>query len=103
MDANAIWVICASIGVIIAGLAIYYFVIRYDLSRAVNEAIDTVEGLNAKGAAKMREAVDILYVIVPPVFRIFITKARIESLVQKAFDKMEAYAKKQLDKKASII
>jgi|GEM_PF-5520946 len=101
MYTNIIWGIFVSIGVIIAYFAIHYLIIRFNLSKAVNEVITNVEDLEAAGKEKMKQAVEHLYGLIPPQLKAFISRAWIESLIQKAFDKMEAFAEKQIEKKAA--
>ena len=96
---NIIWGACVSVGVIAAYFLIHYLIIRFNLSKAVNEAIDNAEQIGIKGKEKMQQAIDYLYNLIPAVFKAFIKKPWIEGLIQKAFDKMEDYAKKQLARK----
>jgi len=98
---NTIWGICVSVAVIAAYFVIHYLIIRFNLSKTVNEAIDNAEQIGIKGKEKMQQAIDYLYNLIPAFFKAFIKKPWIESLIQKAFDKMEDYAKKQLEKKTT--
>ena len=65
---------------------------------AINSAEKQYELYTKVGYQKFEYAVDMLANLVPAPLKIFITRELIGEIVQKAFDGMEAYAKKQLDK-----
>ena len=77
----------------------YYFNIKQKLQDAVNGKINEVEGNLSNGKEKMDYVVNELYKLVPIPYRSIFNKSFIEKLVQKAFDKIEDYAEKQVNKK----
>lgn len=77
----------------------YYFNIKNKLQDAVNGKIDEIEGELNNGKDKMEYVVDELYKLVPMAYRKLFNKNVIEKLIQKAFDKIENYAEKQVNKK----
>lgn len=77
----------------------YYFNIKQKLLDAVNGKIDEAEKDTLNGEQKMIYVVNELYNLVPLAYRGIFNKEFIEKLVQKAFDKIEDYAEKQVNKK----
>ena len=77
----------------------YYFNIKQKLLDAVNGKIDEAEVDELDGEQKMLYVVNELYDLVPLAYRSIFNKLFIEKLVQKAFDKIEDYAEKQVNKK----
>lgn len=65
---------------------------------AVNAAEKEYESYTKAGFQKFEYAVDMLTNLVPAPLKPFITREFIGDVVQKAFDGMQAYANKQLDK-----
>lgn len=84
---------------VITSLIGYYFNIKQKLLDAVNGKINEVEGNLSDGKEKMEYVVSELKKIVPKALRFIFTDTVIETLVQKAFDKIEDYAEKQVNKK----
>lgn len=81
-----------------AGLS-YYFYTKNKLSNKVNEIVNIAEDSDKVANEKMKLAVNELSKIIPTVLKPFITKQALETLIQKAFDQIEVYAQKQLNKK----
>lgn len=79
----------------------YYFYIKNKIAAAVNGSINDAENLEENGESKKAEVVAQLQTLIPSILKPFITKQTLNILVQKAFDKIEEYAKKQIKKKAS--
>lgn len=79
----------------------YYFYIKSKINEAVSGSINDAESLEAGGEAKKAEAVTQLSALVPAVLKPFITDKMLGAIVQAAFDKIEAYAKKQIQKKTA--
>lgn len=90
-------IILVVIGVIIT-LFTYYFQIKSKLQEAVNGKINDAEVQGVKGEDKINQVVNELYNIVPKAYRCVFTKEFIKTLTQKAFDKIEEYAKKQVNR-----
>lgn len=87
-------IILVVLGVIITFVT-YYFKIKNKLQDAVNGSINDAEQEGVSGEDKMNQVVNELYSLVPIAYRAIFTKDFIQKLVQKAFDKIEEYAKKQ--------
>ena len=87
-------IILVVLGVIITFVT-YYFKIKNKLQDAVNGSINDAEQEGVSGEDKMNQVVNDLYSLVPIAYRTIFTKDFIQKLVQKAFDKIEEYAKKQ--------
>ena len=64
----------------------------------IAEAENVYKDATKAGGAKMAYVVDKLYLLVPDIFKPFITRKVVESIVQAAFDGAESYAERQLDK-----
>ncbi len=84
---------------VISTMVGYYFNIKQKLLDAINGKINEVEGNLTDGKDKMNYVVNELYKLVPIPYRGLFNKNFIEKLVQKAFDKIEDYAEKQVNKK----
>lgn len=87
-------VVLVVLGIVIT-LLTYYFKIKAKLEASVNGSINDAEEDGIDGKEKMARVVNDLYSLVPVPYRMIFTKDFIEKLVQKAFDKIEEYAKKQ--------
>ena len=79
----------------------YYFYVKSKINAAVSGSINDAEKSEINGEAKKAEAVAQLSAIVPAVLKPFISEKMIDAIVQAAFDKIEAYAKKQNKKKVA--
>lgn len=73
----------------------YYFKVRYKIRNLTEEAINKAENQLAVGKAKLDYAVEQIYSCIPAVFKPFITKAFVANMIQKAFDEIKEFAKKQ--------
>lgn len=101
MNWSEILSIIMTVITIIATVLGYYFNIKSKLEDAVNGKIDEAEGQYDDGKEKMEYVVCELYNLVPSAYRGIFNKNFIEKLVQRAFDKIENYAQKQINKKTS--
>ncbi len=99
MAETIINIVLALLSVVLAYVT-YFFDTRRKIQEQVNGKIDLAEETGEVGAEKLAMVVNSLYGIVPAIFKPFLTKAAIEKIVQKAFDKMEEYAQKQVEKKS---
>lgn len=92
---------CAVLGVLSVALSClgYYFYVRAKLERAAVGAVESAERDDMNGAQKLKEATALISALVPAAFKPFISTRTVERIVQAAFDKIEAYAKKQVNKK----
>ena len=77
----------------------YYFKVKNKLQDAVNGSINNAEQEGVSGEDKMNQVVNDLYSLVPIAYKGIFNKEFIKKLVQKAFDKIEEYANKQVNKK----
>ena len=83
------------------GFVSYYFYIRNKIQKQIAAEIENAEDEDTVGAEKMAQVVATLKKLVPIILKPFITDSLIESLVQAAFNAIEAYAKKQVEKSLS--
>ena len=96
----------AIISLVLAGLSLivtfigHYFYVRGKLHKAAAGAITNAEQDDKTGAEKLELAVDQVYVLVPASLKVFIHRSSVRKIVQAAFDKIEDYAKKQVEKKS---
>ncbi len=86
---------------VIGGFFSYYFYIKKKLAEKLASEIDDAEDSDKIAEEKRDLVVAQLKALIPMMFRPFITDAVLEGMVQAAFDKIEDYAKKQLEKKAN--
>lgn len=83
----------------IAGVFVsYYFYVKSKVYAATEAAVNDAEQEDKTAEEKMRFAVSEIYSIVPAVLKPILTPQAIEKIVQKAFDKIEEYAQKQVKK-----
>ncbi|WP_438848863.1 RHS repeat domain-containing protein [Anaerocaecibacter muris] len=96
----------AIISLVLAGLSLivtfigHYFYVRGKLHKAAAGAITNAEQDDKTGAEKLELAVDQVYGLVPASLKVFIHRSSVRKIVQAAFDKIEDYAKKQVEKKS---
>lgn len=87
---------------IVLGFLVTYFKQKSKLIDNAKYAIDAAEkeyeSYTKAGYKKFEYAVDMLMNLIPAPLKPFITRDFVGSVVQKAFDAMESYANKQLDK-----
>ena len=76
----------------------YYFKIKEKILKEINGMINDAEDGTTIGSDKMQSVVDNLYKLVPAPYKGILKKNVLEKMVQMAFDKIEEYAKKQLNK-----
>ncbi len=74
----------------------YYFYIRSELYKKTEDAVNSAEDKGGIGEEKLMAAAEQLYLTVPKILKPFITREHIKIIIQKAFDKIEEYAKKQV-------
>lgn len=77
----------------------YYLHVKAKVYAETENAVNTAEQDDKTAAEKMALAVDQIYGIIPVALKPFFTRKIIEKIVQKAFDKIEEYATKQVNKK----
>lgn len=92
-------VICTLAAIIIG----YYLNIRKKLEEQALDAINDAEDTDKKGAEKMAQAVDTVWSALPVVVKPFINKMLVETIIQAVFNKVEAYAKKQVEKEKTKV
>lgn len=99
MKAEIIINLILGILAIVASFVGWYFYVKGKAYKAAEGAVDDAEQDGKTGAEKLEIATDQVYAIIPVVLKPFITKDIVRDIVQAAFDKIEAYAKKQVKKK----
>ena len=90
--ATIISVVCT----IIAVIAGYYIYIRKKIQEEALDAINKAEDTDKHGEEKLNEAVETVYNVLQAVIRPFISKELLKTIIQRVFDKVEEYAKKQM-------
>ncbi|MCM1368220.1 MAG: polymorphic toxin-type HINT domain-containing protein [Roseburia sp.] len=96
----------AIISLVLAGLTLivifisHYVYVRGKLHKAAAGAITNAEQDDKTGEEKLEIAVDQVYSLVPTSLKVFIHRSSVRKIVQSAFDKIEDYAKKQVEKKS---
>ena len=83
---------------IVAAVISYYLYIKKLIESNALDAINKAEDTDLIAGEKMVEAVNTIYGMLPTVIRPFISKVLIETVLQGVFNKVEEYAKKQIDK-----
>ncbi len=86
-----IFAILAAAGVFLS----YYFQVKAKIYSETENAVNNAEQDDKAAAEKMALAVNHIYSIIPAVAKPFFSRKVVEKIVQKAFDKIEEYAKKQ--------
>lgn len=85
----------------------YYFKTKQGLAQlaesAINKAEELYKDVTKAGGQKFQYAVDMVYDHIPVQIRWMISKDMIAEIIQNVFDRMEAYAKMQLDKAVDTI
>lgn len=98
MKAEAIINLIFGVIAVVASFVGWYFYIKGKAYKAAEGAVDNAEQDGKTGAEKLEIATDQVYAIIPVVLKPFITKEIVRGIVQAAFDKIESYAKKQVEK-----
>ena len=99
MNLNEILNIVLIVLAILSTLIGYYFKIKEKISKEINGLINNAEDREYIEEDKMQSVVDNLYKLVPAPYKGILNKNVLEKMVQMAFDKIEEYAKKQVNKK----
>ena len=102
MNGINIYSILITIGFVLLGYLVSYVKTKSKLinkaEEFINVAEDNYKSVTQAGAEKFQFVVETLYNYTPAPLKIFITKDMISHIVQTAFDKMQEFANKQLDK-----
>lgn len=102
MNTWNIYSIIVTVAFVLLGYICSYIRTRSDLikkaSEMINVAEDNYKSVTKAGEVKFNAVVEMLDSLVPAPLKPFITKQMISSIVQTAFDKMQEFANKQLDK-----
>lgn len=98
MNWELILTIVSSIFTILATILGYYQHIKKKLEQEALNAINRAEETDKIGSEKMKDAIKMVYDMIPAVARPFISEKMIEMVIQGVFDKVEEYARKQLEK-----
>ena len=100
MNWELILTIISSIITVAAAVLGYYQHIKKRLEEEALNAINKAEETDKIGAEKMQDAVKMVYDMIPAVARPFISEKMVELVIQGVFDKVEDYARKQIEKKS---
>lgn len=90
-------IVLGILSAVLAGVT-FYFDTKNKIQAKVNGEINAAEDIAKLGEEKLAYVVSQLKAIVPKALRFIFTDKVIGSIVQKAFDKIEDYAQKQVDK-----
>lgn len=92
-------IVLSVLGVLITFIT-YYSNLKKKIAEEAANAVNSSEIKGMKGEEKKEIAVKQIQSILPPGVRRIVPKKILEIAVEKAFEAMESYAKKQLDKKS---
>lgn len=97
LESTIINYILGIIAVIISFVS-YYFYIRSQVISAATKAVDDAEQEDKTGEEKLNQATEQVYSLVPVILKGIITKQFVKHVIQDTFDKIQNYAKKQINK-----
>lgn len=100
MNWELILTILSSVLTLVVIIIGYYQHIKKRLEQEALNAINKAEETDKIGAEKMQDAIKMVYDMIPAIARPFISEKMIEVVIQGVFDKVEEYAKKQIEKKS---
>lgn len=100
MNWELILTIVSSVIAVAAAILGYYQHIKKRIEQEALDAINKVEETDKIGAEKMQDAIKMVYGMIPAVAKPFISEEMVELVIQRVFDKVEDYARKQLEKKS---
>lgn len=92
---NTVWTIVFAVLAIASSFLSYYFHVKAKVYAETENAVNEAEQDDKTAEEKMAFAVNQIYAVVPAALKPFFPRKAIERIVQKAFDKIEEYAKKQ--------
>ncbi|MEG1608741.1 MAG: hypothetical protein RR348_02625 [Clostridia bacterium] len=99
MEISIVINVALGFAAVIISFVSYFFYVKSILEKAATGAIDSAEIDGKKGVEKLDIATEQVFALVPTFLKIVITRDIVKNMVQDAFDKIEAYAKKQILKK----
>ena len=100
MNWELILTIVSSVIAVAAAILGYYQHIKKRIEQEALDAINKAEETDKIGAEKMQDAIKMVYGMIPAVARPFISEEMVELVIQRVFDKVEDYARKQIEKKS---
>ena len=98
MNWELILTIVSSIITVAAAILGYYQHIKKRLEQEALNAINKAEETDKVGAEKMHDAIKTVCDMIPAAAKPFISEQMVEMIIQRVFDKVEDYARKQLEK-----
>ena len=102
MDINVILDFIWTVITFIALISVYVLNHKGNLyeyaERAIAMAEDAYKDITKSGGKKFEYAVDLVYTQIPIPLRVFFTRDVLANIIQSVFDRMEDYAKTQLNK-----
>ena len=87
--------ILLGVGILLTAGASFYLAIKKKIEEEAIDAINFAEDSDKKAQEKMEEAIEYIYINIPSMAKVFISKETIRTIVQKALDKIEDYVRKQ--------
>lgn len=96
---NEVYAILFSIFAIAGYFFAYYFHIKAEIYSETEKAVDKAEQSDKSASEKMDIAVEHIYTLVPASLKGLFPKKLIKRIVQRAFDSIENYARKQVEKR----
>ena len=100
MNWELILTIVSSVIAVAAVILGYYQHIKKRIEQEALDAINKAEETDKIGAEKMQDAIKMVYDMIPDVARPFISEEMVELVIQRVFDEVEEYARKQIEKKS---
>ena len=100
MNWELILTIVSSVITVAAAILGYYQHIKKRIEQEALDAINKAEETDKIGAEKMQDAIKMVYGMIPAVAKPFISEEMVELVIQRVFDKVEDYARKQIEKKS---
>ena len=100
-NAELIFTIISAVLAVLGALGSFYFSVKNKITQEANNVINTAEDSDKIRGEKMQLAITEIKKIIPAVAKPFFPDSVLEAIIQKAFDGVEAFAKKQAAKKES--
>lgn len=91
---NIVW-IAITLGVVLVS---YYFAVKRKIEAKSEQAINEAEELKKSGQEKMKSAIASVKETIPAFIRPLFSDEKIEVILQRVFDEMEKFARKQTKK-----
>ena len=100
MNWELILTIVSSVIAVAAAILGYYQHIKKRIEQEALGAINKAEETDKIGEEKMQDAIERVYGMIPAVAKPVISKEMVELVIQRVFNEVEEYARKQIEKKS---